>query len=90
MTAERHPRQKFLQKPRQQIATTSAATQTLAQQFTMADTILNKRPDKLGYQFKDSAPDFFNAYQTARSIVSLRGPRKTNDTPSPAPVPQPA
>lgn len=79
-----------LAKPRQQIATSSAATQTLAQQFTMADTILNKRLDKLVYQFKDSAPDFFNAYQTARSIVSLRGPRKTNDTPSPAPVPQPA
>jgi len=79
-----------LAKPRQQIAESSAATQTLSQQFAEADTILNKRLDKLVYQFKESAPDFFNAYQTARSIVDLRGPRKTNDTPSPAPVPQPA
>jgi hypothetical protein len=81
-----------LAKPRQQIATSSAATQTLLAQFTDADTILNKRLDKLVYQFKETAPDFFNAYQTARSIVDLRGTHKTNDTPTPtpAPVPQPA
>ncbi len=79
-----------LAKPRQQIAESSAATQTLQAQFAEADTILNKRLDKLVYQFKESAPDFFNAYQTARSIVDLRGSRKTNDTPTPAPAPQPA
>ena len=79
-----------LARPRQQIAESSAATQTLSQQFTAADTILNKRLDKLVYQFKATAPDFFNAYQTARSIVDLRGSRKPNDTPTPTPVPQPA
>ena len=78
-----------LAKPRQQIATGSAATQSLQSQFADADTILNKRLDKLVYQFKDSAPDFFNEYQTARSIVDIRGGRKTNKV-SPAPVPQPA
>lgn len=78
-----------LGKPRQQIATSSAATTTLTQQFTEADTILSKRLDKLVLQFKDAAPDFFNAYQTARSIVSLRG-RKTVDTVTPTPVPTPA
>ena len=79
-----------LGKPRQQIATSSAATTTLSQQFNEADAILNKRMDKLVLQFKDAAPDFFNEYQTARSVVSLRGGRKTNDTTTPTPVPTPA
>ena len=78
-----------LGKPRQQIATSSAATTTLSQQFSEADAILNKRLDKLVFQFKESAPDFFNAYQTARSIVDIRGTRKTSK-PTPAPVPTPA
>jgi len=79
-----------LSKPRQQVATSSAATVSLAEQFTEADTELNKCLDKLVYQFKDSAPDFFNEYQTARSIVNIRGGRKTNDAPVPAPAPTPA
>ena len=29
-------------------------------------------------------------YQTARSIVNIRGGRKPNDTPTPTPTPQPA
>lgn len=78
-----------LGKPRQQIATSSATTQTLSQQFSEADKILNKRLDKLVLQFKDAAPDFFNAYQTARSTVDIRGTRKVNK-PTPAPVPTPA
>jgi hypothetical protein len=57
---------------------------------TEADTVLNKRLDKLVYQFKDSASDFFNGYQTVRSIVYIRGGRKKNDTPTPAPMPTPA
>lgn len=78
-----------LGKPRQQIANNSAATTTLSQQFSGADTILNKRLDKLVLQFKDAAPDFFNAYQTARSIVDIRATRKATK-PTPAPVPTPA
>jgi hypothetical protein len=76
-----------LAKPRQQIATGSAATQSLQGKFNEADAILNKRLDKLVFQFKTGAPDFFTAYQTARNIVSLRGSRKTNETPAPAPQP---
>lgn len=72
-----------LAKPRQQIATGSAATHTLRAQFTEADAVLNKRMDKLVFQFKASAPDFFEAYQTARSIVDIPGSRKTN-APTPA------
>ncbi len=79
-----------LSKPRQQIATSSAATVALAEKFSEVDTVLNKCLDKLVYQFRDSAPDFFNEYQSARSIVDLRGGRKPNDTPTPAPTPQPA
>lgn len=76
-----------LGKSRQQIATGSAATTTLAQQFAEADTILNKRLDKLVVQFKESAPDFYNEYQTARSIVDIRGGRKPIVTPTPQPQP---
>ncbi len=79
-----------LAKPRQQIASGSATTQNLQAQFAEADAILNKRLDKVVFQFKASAPDFFNAYQTARSIVDIRGTRKPNGTVIPAPAPQPA
>ncbi len=81
-----------LAKPRQQVATSSAATVELAEKFTEADAVLNKCLDKLVYQFKDSVPDLFNEYQTARSIVNLRGGRKPTDAPTPTPTPilQPA
>ena len=75
-------------KPRQQIAEGSAATTNLASQFNAADTVLGKRMDKLVWQFKDSAPEFFNAYQTARSIVDSGGSRtsRKNNTPAPQPA----
>ncbi len=75
-----------LAKPRQQIVTGSAATQNLQAQFNEADAILSKRLDKLVVQFKTSAPDFFNAYQTARSVVDIRGTRKSKATPAPTPA----
>lgn len=79
-----------LAKPRQQIAAGSAATQSLQGKFNEADEILNKRLDKLVYQFKGSAPDFLAAYQTARTVVDIRATRKperTNNTPAPTPTP---
>jgi hypothetical protein len=80
-----------LARPRQQIAAGSAATQSLQGKFNEADEILNKRLDKLVYQFKGSAPDFFNAYRTARSIVDIRGTRKSDKADAtPTPTPQPA
>lgn len=75
-------------KPRQQIATGSAATTNLQGQFRAADTILTKRLDNLVFQFKASAPDFFNAYQTARAVVDSARARKSK--PAPGPAPQPA
>ena len=78
-----------LARPRQQIATSSAATQTLPAQFNEADLILKKRLDKLVHQFKQTAPDFFNEYQTARTIVDIPGshkaaPNAAKPTPLPA------
>jgi hypothetical protein len=79
-----------LARPRQQIAAGSAATQSLQGKFNEADEILNKRLDKLVYQFKGIAPEFFNAYQTARTIVDIRATRKSDKvTPTPTPTPQP-
>ena len=78
-----------MSKPRQQVAESAAATITLAERFKDADEVLNKCLNKLVYQFKDSAPDFFNEYQSARTVVDIRGGRKTNKT-TPTPTPQPA
>lgn len=52
-----------------------------------ARPILSQRLDKLVVQFKTSAPEFFNAYQTARAIVDLPATRKTDVPPAPAPQP---
>ena len=76
-------------KPRQHVAESAAATITLAERFKDADEVLSKCLDKLAYQFKDNAPDFFNEFQSARTVVDIRGGRKTNKT-TPTPAPQPA
>ena len=79
-------------KPRQRIAQRRAATDTLVRRFSTADGILGNRLDKLVLQFRDSAPDFFTEYRTARSIVDNPGGRRTNGdvetngTPAPQPV----
>lgn len=65
-------------KPRQNIATSSAATKTLPVLFKQADVILRKRLDGLSIQFKDTSPDFYNEYQAARSIVDSPGGRNGN------------
>ncbi len=79
-------------KPRQQVAESSAATIALAERFKEADEVLNKCLDKLVFQFKTSGPELFNEYQTARSVVDIRGGRKANNavTPNPTPAPTPA
>ncbi len=62
-------------KPRQGRATSSSATKELAKLFREVDELLNERLDALAVQFKDSQPAFFNAYTTARSVVSAPGGR---------------
>jgi hypothetical protein len=62
-------------KPRQGRATTSAATKMLAVLFAQTDELLKKRLDGLAVQFKETQPDFYNAYRTARRIVNNPGGR---------------
>ena len=81
-------------KPRQKIAVSSAATKTLPERFTQADTILSKRLDGLMVQFRESAPAFYNEYRAARSVVDIPGGHKVNGngngngTPTPTPTPE--
>lgn len=79
----------MLPTPRNDIARSSAATKTLSKRYKAADTILAKRLDKLAVQFKATHPDFYNAYQAARSIVDLPGTHAGKVTPQPEPAPQP-
>ena len=56
--------------PRQAKAAQSAATKQLARAFPKVERILAGRIDRLMVQFKSSNPEFYDKYQTARSIVS--------------------
>jgi hypothetical protein len=46
-----------------------AATRRLEAQFTKLDDLLTRRLDKLAVKFKESAPEFYEAYRASRSIV---------------------
>lgn len=61
-------------------ATSSSATKELAKLFTEVDVLLNDRLDGLAVQFKDTQADFYNAYTTARSVVTASGGRSTRST----------
>jgi len=76
-------------RPRQDRANTSAATQTLPELFRQTDELLNDCLDGLIVQFKTSDADFFNAYHTARRIVSAPASRKPTGSITPAPTPAP-
>ena len=56
--------------PRQARAAKAAATKQLARLFPKADRLLTKTIDKLMVQFKASDPEFYDQYQTARSVVN--------------------
>jgi len=55
--------------PRRAKAGTSSATKELKKVLKEVDTLLSKKLDKLMVQFRDSAPDFYNEYVSARKIV---------------------
>jgi hypothetical protein len=55
--------------PRQRVNASSAATKQLSELFPQLTALLRDRVDRLMVQFKESAPDFFNEYQSARVIV---------------------
>jgi hypothetical protein len=55
--------------PRQAKAAAAAATRQLERLFPDADRLLANRVDKLIWQFRASAPEFYEKYQVARAIV---------------------
>ena len=55
--------------PRQRVNSSSSATKQLAGLFTGLNVLLRKRADRLLVQFKESAPEFYNEYQSARTVV---------------------
>jgi hypothetical protein len=56
-------------KPRQNVASKSAATKALPQLFQQARRIIDTRIDRLMVKFKTAATDFYNEYRTARKVV---------------------
>jgi hypothetical protein len=55
--------------PRRAKAATSSATKELKRLLKEVDELLSLKLDKLIVQFKDSEPDFYNEYISARRIV---------------------
>ena len=72
--------------PRQAQGAAAAATRQLEQLFPEADRLLANRVDRLIWQFRESAPEFYEKYQVARAIVDAPT-TSTADTPSVVPVP---
>lgn len=56
--------------PRQAQAAAAAATKQLARLFPKAMRLLDRRVDRLVWQFRATEPEFFDKYQTARAVVS--------------------
>ena len=57
--------------PRNAIGAAAAATTALERLFPQADRILNHQVEKLIWQFRATAPDLYDKYQSARSIVGV-------------------
>ncbi len=56
--------------PRQRVNAGRAATKQLADLFTDLSALLRNRADRLVVQFRESAPEFYNEYQAARTVVN--------------------
>ena len=48
----------------------SSATKQLAELFAELNVLLRNRADRLLVQFRESAPEFYNEYQSARTVVN--------------------
>ena len=57
--------------PRNAIGAGAAATKALERLFPQVDRLLENQIDRLVWQFRASTPEFYDKYQTARSIVSV-------------------
>ena len=67
--------------PRDAIGAAGAATKALDRIFPQVDRLLNNQMDRLVWQFRETTPDFYDKYQTARSIVDAPTP-SAEDEPS--------
>ena len=47
-----------------------AATRQLSELFADLSALLRNRADRLLVQFRESAPEFYNEYQSARTLVN--------------------
>lgn len=70
---------KLRSKPRQKVATSSAATNQLPKLFRQASTLLSRRLDRLAVQFKETQPDLYAAYQAARVVVKSGSAQKNSN-----------
>ena len=59
--------------PRDRRVARTTATKSVKTLFAQSQALLNNRIDKHMVKFKQSEPDFYNAYKSARKIVALRG-----------------
>jgi len=63
----------LVSKPRQGVAKKAAANAALPRLLRQGRNILTRRIDRLMVQFRDSAPEFYSEYKTARKIVGQHG-----------------
>lgn len=76
--------------PRQAIAAGAAATKALERLFPETEQLLAEQIDRMIWQFRESAPDFYEKYQVARRVVDpatfSSAETDANATPNPAPA----
>jgi len=68
--------------PRSAIGAGAAATKALERLFRQVDRLLENQVDRLVWQFRASTPEFYDKYQTARSIVSAGSAVTDTETPA--------
>jgi len=60
-------------KPREKIASSTAATKRLAKLFRQVNTVLSRRLDRLVVKFKATQPKFYEEYKAARFVGGRSG-----------------
>lgn len=73
--------EKLASKPRQGVAKKAAANAALPRLLKQGRNILTRRVDKLMVQFRESAPEFYNEYKSARKIVGQHGAQNERKSP---------
>ena len=69
-------------KPRKAIADSTAATAELVTLFVQVDEVFYNQLDPMVETLQESNPAFYNAYQSARTIVDAAASRESKTTPA--------